>query len=499
MAERHLRAVGASYTAARRTHDKSDPSPEGVNPPCDIEAENAVISALLIDNDRLCEVRDLLPPVSGNNDESFHGDANRIVYMAILALADEGKPFDVVSVAGWIRARGQIQRIGGAKQLGSLVDATPAVANVRVHAELVRDCAIQRGLIRWHRQQLMAAYGDVGDRQKWREERLREHQLLVERGARIQATSMRDALTASAEREVEAKGVPPVVKTGLWAWDTKMGGMHLGKIHGLIARSGEGKTSCGLQMVCGTCGTFERVEVEPNTWQDDVLVRRELYGRPTRGLVFAVEMSKEEQAERSASREGRVDRSGFHKGLGMGEAGWSAYTRGAAMAAQYPVDFVRDREATTTQIANLIGLHAAQALRNGEVLATVMIDQLQDLCLADEERRNPRGDRRTHLFAAVRTLERAAEKHHVALLLIAQGNASEGIFDSPQCMQAMDYQCFIARPKDSKPGDTLRELRFKKLRNLGDKGEASEVFYHGACWLFSDNRFEPIAEARNNQ
>ena len=264
MGARNLKPMTGSYTPARKTPVMVDANGRDVSParlgavaPHDLDSEAAVISALMLEPDRLVEVRDLLAKPAGDSDGSFYSEGHRIVYRAICELVDASKPVDVVTVAGWIRDRGQIQRIGGAAELGRLVDATPSVENVREHAQRVRSLAIQRAAIRFHWQALAAAYGDVGDMQEWREAQLANHQLLVERGARIEATTLREALIASAKASAENDGVVPLLRTGLWAWDSMLGGLHLGKIHALIAETGEGKTALALQLCCDATGVFD--------------------------------------------------------------------------------------------------------------------------------------------------------------------------------------------------------------------------------------------------
>lgn len=104
----------------------------GATPPAhDPDAEAAVLSAVLLDDQRLSDVRGVLRA------EHFYGDANRRVYEAILAVADAGVAVDVVAVASKLRDSGRLEQIGGTAQLARLADATPAVAHVRDHAELI--------------------------------------------------------------------------------------------------------------------------------------------------------------------------------------------------------------------------------------------------------------------------------------------------------------------------------------------------------------------------
>ncbi|HYO97522.1 MAG TPA: DnaB-like helicase N-terminal domain-containing protein, partial [Polyangiaceae bacterium] len=97
-------------------------------PPNDLDAEGAVLSAVLLDSGAFDQVQDLLRP------EHFYADANRRIFEAVLELQTLGRPVDVVSVAGFLRDRNRLDQIGGTPYLAQLADATPAVAHVGAHA-----------------------------------------------------------------------------------------------------------------------------------------------------------------------------------------------------------------------------------------------------------------------------------------------------------------------------------------------------------------------------
>ncbi|HVR19583.1 MAG TPA: DnaB-like helicase N-terminal domain-containing protein, partial [Polyangiaceae bacterium] len=103
-------------------------------PPHDLDAEAAVLSAVLLDADAFDRVQETLAP------EHFYADANRRVYEAVLDLkSSTGQPVDIVSVANWLRDRGRLAQIGGTPYLAQLADATPAVAHVENHGRIIRE------------------------------------------------------------------------------------------------------------------------------------------------------------------------------------------------------------------------------------------------------------------------------------------------------------------------------------------------------------------------
>ena len=77
---------------------------EGRIPPSDLEAEGAVLSAVLLSEDAFADASEVLRA------EHFYADANRRVYEAVVDLQESGRPVDVVTVAGWLRDRERLAR-----------------------------------------------------------------------------------------------------------------------------------------------------------------------------------------------------------------------------------------------------------------------------------------------------------------------------------------------------------------------------------------------------
>ena len=117
----------------REKGDGNNPFGElGRVPPSNLDAEAAVLSAMLLSRDVFDSVQEILEP------EHFYSDANRRVFDAIVDLNDKSRPVDTISVAGWLRDKGRLDQIGGTPYLAQLVDATPAIAHVEEHARVIR-------------------------------------------------------------------------------------------------------------------------------------------------------------------------------------------------------------------------------------------------------------------------------------------------------------------------------------------------------------------------
>lgn len=116
-----------------------------VNPnqplPANVEAEEAVLGALLIDPDAILKVGPALDPAD------FHVARNSAIYAAMLSLAKHGEPIDLVTLSDELERAGQLREIGGAEFLTGLVSMTPTSAHATHYAGVVRKCRVQRELI----------------------------------------------------------------------------------------------------------------------------------------------------------------------------------------------------------------------------------------------------------------------------------------------------------------------------------------------------------------
>jgi hypothetical protein len=148
MTPRHLRLAGRS---------DAPPVVSGRVPPQDLDAEAAVLSAILLSREALDRVVGILKP------EHFYSDANGRIYDVAQELAAAGRPVDIVVVASVLRDRDRLAQIGGSSYLAQLTDATPAVAHVEAHAQIIFDKWRVRVAIATHQAIAAEGYGDVGD------------------------------------------------------------------------------------------------------------------------------------------------------------------------------------------------------------------------------------------------------------------------------------------------------------------------------------------------
>src|SRR5690348_3136049 len=113
----------------------------GRTPPQNLEAEQSVLGALLIDKDAIVKVAEILRA------DHFYRDAHAEIYNAVLSLYEKREPADIVTVTDELKLRGTYDEAGGAGYLTTLVNFVPTSAHIEHYARIVKDKAVRRQLI----------------------------------------------------------------------------------------------------------------------------------------------------------------------------------------------------------------------------------------------------------------------------------------------------------------------------------------------------------------
>lgn len=111
-------------------------------PPHNLEAEQAVLGALMLDPQKASTVFEILFP------EDFYRDTNKIIYQVIRDIFEKGDPVDLVTVAESLRQTGKLESIGGIGTISQIAGSVPSAANVEHYARIVAEKALLRQLIR---------------------------------------------------------------------------------------------------------------------------------------------------------------------------------------------------------------------------------------------------------------------------------------------------------------------------------------------------------------
>ena len=126
--------------AEQRTTSRPDPSLQHL-PPQNLEAEESLISAILIDNATLLEVLEVLAP------EDFYRTSHQRIFSAMKELFGLSEPVDLITLTNKLKENGHLEETGGAAYLARLLDTAPVAANAEHYARIVHDKACLRRLI----------------------------------------------------------------------------------------------------------------------------------------------------------------------------------------------------------------------------------------------------------------------------------------------------------------------------------------------------------------
>jgi replicative DNA helicase len=287
-------------------------------PPHDLDAEAAVLSAVMLDPLALDKVSELLRP------EHFYSEAHRRIYEACVELAASGRPVDVVQVATWLRDRERLAQVGGMAYLTEVLNAAPAIANVGAYGQTIHEKWRIRQLILTCQRVTSQGYAGYGEAQQFIDS---AEQAVYEIARTRESTSvytLRDVMQETFRRITKAteRGARIIgISTGFDRYDRMTSGLHDGELTIVAARPGMGKTSLVLNMAANVASPRQlESQRDPN----------ERWEEPGYGvIVFSLEMPREQIVNRMLCSEARVDVSRVRTGM-LTPSDWSKLTQAAS-------------------------------------------------------------------------------------------------------------------------------------------------------------------------
>ena len=107
-------------------------------PPQSIEAEMSVIGAVSVDNDAMPKALEIITV------DDFYRETHRKIFKAMKDLHELKKPMDLVTMVEELKSRGELEEVGGASYLATLIDCVPTAANIKYYARIVKEKAVAR-------------------------------------------------------------------------------------------------------------------------------------------------------------------------------------------------------------------------------------------------------------------------------------------------------------------------------------------------------------------
>jgi replicative DNA helicase len=215
-------------------------------PPQNLEAEQSVLGAVLLDREAAERCVELLRP------EDFYREPHRRIFAAVAELVARREAVDVITVGEQLARQGQLEAIGGLTYLSDLTASVPATANAPHYARIVADKAILRELLRAAAEIADSVYAGGDDPDAVLDEaEARIFRIAEARRSGRAFRPLKDILVrafADLERLYEHKGEVLGTPTGLGELDRLTTGFHPAELIVLAARPSQGKTALALNI-----------------------------------------------------------------------------------------------------------------------------------------------------------------------------------------------------------------------------------------------------------
>lgn len=251
-------------------------------PPQNIEAEQSLLGALLIDKDAVVKIAEIVSPFHFYRSEQ-HGK----IYEAILDLYEKREPVDLVTVTEKLKTRESLDIVGGSAYLTTLVNTVPTSAHIEHYARIIKEHAIRRGLISQATRLIETSYDESVSVAELLESAEQGIFSLSQASLKRDFIPLKDLLTVSFDRLNElqkSSGKLRGIPTGFKDLDNKLAGLQESNLIIFAARPGQGKTSFVLNVA-------EYVAVKTN--------------QPVG--IFSLEMSQEELIDRIIVSRAEID------------------------------------------------------------------------------------------------------------------------------------------------------------------------------------------------
>jgi len=314
-------------------------------PPQNVEAEQSVLGAVLIENEALNKILEILE--SGD----FYREAHQKIFECMLDLYERNEPLDLITVTNHLKKKKRLQDVGGAAYLASLVDGVPTAANVTYYSRIVKEKSILRQLITAATEIVTASYHEGKDLDTFLDEAEQAIFRISEHKIKPSFYPIREVVKESfkiIERLYEKKELITGVPSGFKDLDKKTAGFQPSDLIIVAGRPSMGKTA-----ICLNMAQYAAIHKKLAT------------------AIFSLEMSKEQIATRMLCSEARVDSTRLRSGF-LSDSDWPKLTTAASALSEAPI-YIDD-----TPAVSVLEIRAkARRLQSERGLDLVIVDYLQ--------------------------------------------------------------------------------------------------------------------------
>ncbi|AJQ30050.1 replicative DNA helicase [Pelosinus fermentans] len=433
-------------------------------PPQNMEAEQAVLGAMLIEREAISKVAELLRP------EDCYREAHRLIYNAMLELFNKNDAVDMVTVIEFLRKEDKLEAAGGIAYVTSLANSVPTAANVLYHARIVEEKALLRQLI--NAATNIAGMGYEGSEEVTTILDSAEKMILSVSSRKMggEFTPIKSIIFDAfnkIEQLYASKGSITGLSTGFKDLDKLTSGLQPSDLILIAARPSMGKTAFVLN-IAQHIGIAEKKAV----------------------AFFSLEMSKEQLVQRMLCAESAIDSQRLR--IGELEAkDWTKLVSGADRLSAAPI-FIDD----TAGITVMEMRSKARRLKIEHNLSLIIIDYLQ--LMQGSGKGKGSENRQQEISEISRSLKALAREINVPVIALSQLSRSvesrqvkkpmlSDLRESGSLEQDADIVAFLYRDDYYNPDSeqkNITEVIIAKHRN--GPVDTVQLFFHKQFTKFSD-------------
>ena len=355
--------------------------------PNSLEAEQALLGCVLIDNDAQIDI------ISKLNSDDFYSESHRNIFDSMLKINTKGIPVDFVTLTNQLEVEKKLDSVGGIDYITYLTNVIPSAANYQYYFDIVKNNSIRRKLIAESQEIIKGAFdSETGSAAMQLAEKKIFDLSQKETASELEHVGRKNGVLTNVLKQIsdlaENKGKMRGIPTGYKDFDAITNGLQNSDLILLAARPGVGKTSFAMNIA---------VNVAINEGK--------------KVAIFDLEMSKEQLMQRALASLAKVNLSHVLKG-NMDSDEWKRIWTAEKKLAQSGL-YVDD----SSMITPFEIISKCRKLKMTEGLDLIVIDYLQLMTMGNQKSRESRTQEVSDL---TRTLKIAAKELNVPIIVLSQ-------------------------------------------------------------------------------